>query len=156
MAIKSICKADVASVERNSTLKEVSQLMAERHVGSVVVTDTTNGKTIPAGIITDRDIALAVGNSSDPQSARVDEIMQSQPITATVSEGIYEVAEKMRQHGVKRLPIVNEDGSLYGIVSSDDLLMLMSEEIDHLANIGETQVQNEQGLRVPTSPAPAH
>lgn len=149
MSIKSICKTKIVTVGKNSTLKDVSAVMQKHHVGSVIVTEGMDGKRIPAGIITDRDIALAVGASLKPQDIRVDQIMQTHPITINADDGIFETALRMREMGVKRLPVVNADGSLYGLISSDDLLSLMGEEINNIAKIQETQIKNEQGIKVP-------
>lgn len=149
MSIKAICKTNVASIERGATLSAVSQLMQQRHVGSIVVTETLDGKKIPCGIITDRDIALVLGSSSKPQEVRVENIMQSQPITAKYSDGIFEVVLKMRENGIKRLPVLSKDGSLFGIVCADDLLSVMAKEINNLARITESQVRREEGINLP-------
>lgn len=149
MSIKSICKTNVTTVERGATLSAVSQLMQQRHVGSIVVTEKFNGKSAPCGIITDRDVALVLGSSPKPHELKVENIMQSQPITSKVNDGIFEVIVKMREYSIKRLPVVNEDGSLFGIVSADDLLNLMGEEINNLAKITESQVRIEKGIRMP-------
>ena len=79
----------------------------------------------------------------------VEQIMQSHPITIAKSEGLFQAIKKMREHGIKRLPVVDNDGSLFGVVSADDLLMLMAEEIGELAKICEIQVSNEKGVRLP-------
>lgn len=150
MSIMSICQTDVITVDKRSTLKHVSEVMQEKHVGSIIVTEGFNGKKIPAGIITDRDIALALGSSPRPQEIRVEQIMQSQPITVKTSEGIYETIVKMRENGIKRMPVVLEDGSLFGIISADDMLTLMGEEINNLSKIPEVQVSHERGVRKPT------
>ncbi|HAZ12705.1 MAG: hypothetical protein A2X86_11090 [Bdellovibrionales bacterium GWA2_49_15] len=149
MAIKSVCKTDVVTIDKNSTLLSVSTVMQNYHVGSVVVVEGMNGKRIPAGIITDRDIALALISSTKPQELRVEHIMQSAPITVKTNEGIFEIIIKMRDGGIKRIPVVNDDGSLYGIVCADDLLTLMSEEIQNLSKINETQINKEKGTTLP-------
>lgn len=149
MSIKSVCKTEVATIDKSATLKAVSEMMQKHHVGSLIVTEGFNGKKIPTGIITDRDIALALGSTPKPQDIRVEQIMQSQPISVKANEGIFETIVKMRKHGIKRLPVVTEDGSLYGVISADDLLTLMGEEINNLAKIPETQVSHEQGIRKP-------
>lgn len=149
MFIKSICKRKVVTIEKSATLALASQIMQSNHVGSIVVTENINGKCMPCGIITDRDITLALGSSSRPQNIRVENIMMSQPITAFCSDGVFEVILKMRENGIKRLPIVNDDNSLYGIVSADDLLGVLGEEINNLAKIGESQVRREEGVRMP-------
>ena len=75
------------------------------------------------------------------------------PVTINVNAGIFETVRKMRDEGIKRLPVINEDGSLYGIVCADDLLTLMSEEIYNLSKINERQLNNEKGIRLPSEKA---
>lgn len=149
MSLISICKTEVVTIDRKSTLKSVSELMQKKHVGSVIVTEGYNGQRIPVGIITDRDIALSLGSAAKPQDIVVEVIMQTHPITAKSSDGIYETIVKMRENGIKRLPVVMDDGSLFGVITADDLLVLMGEEINNLARIPETQITHEQGLRKP-------
>lgn len=149
MAIQSISQTNVVTIPRRSTLKEVSQLMHRRHVGCVVVTELHDNKLFPAGIITDRDVALTLGFSEKPQELVVDNIMHSQPITVKRGEGIFETVLKMNEFGVKRLPVVNEDGSLFGIVCADDLLNLFGEEILALGKVTESQIQKEKGFKLP-------
>lgn len=149
MAIEEICNTSVATIERGATLLEVSQLMQEKHVGSVVVTEISNGKRVPCGIVTDRDLALAIGSSQKPQNINVEDIMQSNPITARVGDGVFEVIVKMRKNGIKRLPILNDEGLLFGIVCADDLLNLMGEEINNLSKITKFQIRKEKGTEMP-------
>lgn len=149
MWLKSICKTNVVVAEKNSSLKLISELMLKHHVGSVVVVEGFNGKRIPCGIITDRDIALALGSAFKPQEIGVEQIMRSHPITIKSSEGLFEAAVKMREYGVKRLPVVTDDGALFGIICADDILTLMSQEINNLSQITETQIKIENGIRMP-------
>lgn len=101
---------------------------------------------------TDRDIALSISSSAKPQNIMTEDIMRHQPVTAKKSEGIFESIIKMRENGVKRLPVVNEDGSLHGVVCVDDLLTLMGEEINNLAQVTDSQLKREKGIRVPMEP----
>jgi CBS domain-containing protein len=149
MPIKSVCTTKVVTIQKGATLQDVSNLMQKYHVGSIIVTEGFNGKRTPLGIITDRDVALALGPSPRPKEIKVEQIMQSVPITAEENDGIYETIFKMRKNGVKRLPVVHDDGSLMGIVSADDLLGLMGEEITNLSKINEVQIRNEQGVKIP-------
>lgn len=149
MSIKSLCRTNIVTVEKGTTLQAVAHLMQEKHVGSVLITEGTNGKRVLSGIITDRDIALTLGSSSKPQELKVDQLMRSQPVTVKANDGIFETIIKMREYGVKRMPVVNDDGSLYGIICADDVLNLMAEEMSTLAKITGVQVSKEKGVRTP-------
>jgi len=150
MTIKNICKTDIVTIERTALLKKVSGLMQSQHVGCVVVVDALDGKKLPVGIITDRDIALVLGSSSKPQDLLVEHIMQSAPITVNKTDGIFETILKMRVNGVKRVPVIDDSGALYGIICADDILELMAEEVSNLSKINDVQVKKERGVRMPT------
>lgn len=153
MSIREICVKDVITIKPGASLAEASRLMSENHIGSLVVVENSNGGQKPTGMITDRDLALAMDSASKPQDLEVSQLMRSHPITATIEDGIYETIQKMRKEGVKRLPVVDKTGALYGIVSADDLMNLLSREMSGLSEIREVQVSNEKGVRMPAEVA---
>lgn len=146
MSIKTMCNTNVVTIQKMATLREASKLMQKHHVGSLIVIEAFNGGVIPSGIITDRDMALSLSSIDRPGDIRVEQIMQANPVTVKESEGIYDVIIKMYNYGIKRLPVVHEDGSLFGIVTADDILSLMGEEISSLSQINETQLTHEKGI----------
>jgi len=149
MAIDSICQTQVATIEKGANLAQASTAMQSQHVGSLVVTENFNGKRIPSGIITDRDIALALGSTPKARELAVSQIMRSQPLTVSRKEGVFETIVKMRENGIKRMPVVDTDGSLYGIVCADDLLSLVADELSQIARVTEVQVNKEKGVSKP-------
>lgn len=150
MSIKDICQTDAVSISKDSTLKQAAQKMSDFHVGSLIVTNVYNNKEFPSGIITDRDIALCMSSSEKPQDIKVELIMQSNPVTIKYTDGIYVAAKIMLENAVKRLPVVNDDGSLYGIVSADDILSLVGEETYNLTRLTGSQILKERGVRMPS------
>ena len=128
--------------------------MQDKHVGSLIVVDALDGKMVPVGIITDRDMALCLGSTRSPQDLKIEEVMQSKPLLAKVSDGIFETVVRMRESGVRRLPVVQADGTLAGLICADDLLTLLSDEIKSLAQISEKQIRKEQGATLPARPQP--
>lgn len=149
MSIKSICKTNVMTIEKSATLKQVSNLMRKQHVGAIVVTEGLNGKKSPVGIITDRDLALALDVAPVPQDLVVEHMMLYRPIMLKTSTDILDATKIMRDNGVKRLPVTNDDGSLYGIVTADDILVLLGDEMKNLSQITDIQIKKEQGERTP-------
>jgi CBS domain-containing protein len=112
----------------DATVAEVVRLMEAQNVGSVVI--VVDGK--PTGIVTDRDLALRVlGRGKDPAETLVAEVMTRPVVTAADWLEPLEAAAKMRDHGIRRLPIVRSEGQLQGIVTLDDLLY-------HLGRTGGT------------------
>src|SRR3972149_2665068 len=111
--------------------------MRQHHVGSlVVVEDMDGGKRVPIGLVTDRDIMMEItAMGLDPAVITVGDIMDAEVVTARESEGVLETMEIMRYKGVRRLPIVGADGQLVGIVTIDDLLEVLAEQLTELAKI---------------------
>ncbi len=109
---------------------DVARTMRERRVGCVVVTRDRH----PVGIVTDRDLALRVlAEGRDPNRTTIADIVTYDPIVVHTNDGIELVAEVMRTHGVRRLPIVDAIGVLAGVVTADDLTMLLGRELSSIA-----------------------
>ena len=106
----------VVTAPRDASLRSVAELMRDREVGSVVIVDGER----PCAVITDRDVAIAVGANGVKPSDEVDSHASRPLICGDVQMNLEEAAALMVQHGVRRLPIV-ADGSLAGIVTLDDL-----------------------------------
>lgn len=151
MSIKAIAVTEVISTPRDSTLKDVARLMQSQHIGSVVVTESYDGKPIPVGIVTDRDLALTLASHDSPQNMKVESVMPKSLITARANDEIFETIMKMSEHGIKRMPVISHDGSLYGIVCADDLLRIMGDEIHNLAQLTDLQIHREKQLRSESS-----
>jgi CBS domain-containing protein len=119
-------KASLATVAVEDTVETAARAMRDRHVGCLLV--TRHG--VPAGIVTDRDLVVrVVAEGRDPSKALVGEFVTYDPITLSVHDGIDTAVQRMRRHGVRRLPIVEDDGVAVGIVTADDLLVLLGGEI---------------------------
>jgi CBS domain-containing protein len=106
----------VVTAPRDATLRSVAELMRDREVGSVVVLDGER----PCAVITDRDVAIAVAANGVSPSDEVDTHASRPLVCGELGMNVEEAAALMVQHGVRRLPIV-DDGSLAGIVTLDDL-----------------------------------
>ena len=118
-----ICRREVVVAHRDTSLAEAARLMREHHVGSVVVVSDVGGKRVPFGLITDRDIVVAVvAKGLDPRTLNTAEVMSSGLYVANEHDDISDVLRVMHQRGVRRVPVVARDGALVGIVSLDDLL----------------------------------
>lgn len=125
--------------------------MKKLHVGSVVVIapSSTKGRDIPVGIITDRDLGLALGAMAKPQDVMVEQVMHSAPITANVRDSIHETVARMRKYGIKRMPVVLDDESLYGVISAEDLMDFYISGISEIGKISEERIKNEKSARSP-------
>jgi CBS domain-containing protein len=128
-----ICNRVVVFATKEMPLAEAAQLMRAHHVGSLVVTADGEHKRIPVGIITDRDIVIAVVAADvDHRTLTVGDITAGELITAGEGDDVLEVLKMMRQRGVRRVPVVTKKGELAGILTLDDLLEVVAEQLDDL------------------------
>ncbi len=110
--------------------------MKEEEVGSVVI--EADGK--PVGIVTDRDLTLEVLEPRrDPTETTAEEVMTETPTTVNSDDGVLDATATMYEKGVRRLPVVDSDGALTGIVTLDDLLVLLTDELDDLVGVIEAE-----------------
>jgi len=148
MKIGEICSRVVVFAARDMTLAEASKLMREHHVGCLVVLEESGRGRIPVGIVTDRDIVvevLAVG--LDYRTVKVGEIMSSELISAREDDGMLDALQLMRRRGVRRLPVIAASGELAGIVTIDDLLEIVAEQLGDLVKAIASEQSREARIR---------
>jgi len=142
------CNREVVIVGEDSSITEAAAVMRKYHVGDVVICKAKYGKQYPVGIFTDRDIALEiVANGTDPESVRVGDAMSYDLITVGEDDDLMHVIEVMRDKGVRRIPVVDPDGALVGILTVDDILDLLSEVLVDLAHLLDRQRRREATMR---------
>jgi CBS domain-containing protein len=149
MLLKDICVLEVATCGRDASILEAARLMRHHHTGTLIVLDDPQGERTPAGIVTDRDIVLEVlANELDPAGTTVARIMCTKLVVGGAAEDVAAGVERMRLHGVRRLPVIEHDGSLMGIVTLDDILTLHAAQAGTLAGIVSIeQTQEQRGRR---------
>ena len=148
MLVGEICTRKVIVASRRTSIYEAARLMREHHTGDVVVTDDFDGRRIPVGIVTDRDIVVEVlAQELNPAGLTLGEVMTATLVTAKEADGVFETIRLMRAEAVRRLPIVDSGGSLVGIVSLDDVVELMAEELGDLATLIRQEQRKEVQVR---------
>ena len=136
MAIGDICVREVLVTERETTAQEAAKLMRQYHVGDLVVVDATSGRRVPVGIVTDRDIVISVvATGLDPKIFTLGDLLTREVVIGRADEGIFETIQRMRRNGVRRMPVVDAQDSLVGIVSVDDLIQLLAAEMTELSKL---------------------
>ena len=144
MAIGEICNREVITIQRDETVLEAAKLMRQYHVGAVIVIDKLDGRTAPVGIITDRDLVVEVlATELDETVITVGDIMTPEVFTLKESTEASEAVQLMRRKTTRRLPVVDEDGELVGILTLDDVLELLSEELLDLAKLVRYEQKKE-------------
>ncbi|GAB3040836.1 MULTISPECIES: CBS domain-containing protein [Oleiagrimonas] len=135
MRIANICTHDVVHVDADLSVRDAAQLMRKQHVGTLVVVDQPNGERIPIGIVTDRDIVVSViAADADADTLSVGDIMTRQLATCTESEELFDAVQTMRTRGVRRLPVLDRNGGLAGLLSADDIFVALSMHLNDLSH----------------------
>jgi CBS domain-containing protein len=150
MTVGEVCKRNVAVAAKNETIVDAANHMRSLHVGDLVVVENRQDRRVPIGVITDRDIVVSAvaSNSGHITSLLVGDIMSSDLVTAREHETIEAALKKMEEHGIRRLPVVDGDGALVGIVTLDDALQVLTEQQIGLVKIVAQEQRHERHFRV--------
>lgn len=148
MNIGEICTRDVVFVRRETDVVQVAKVMREQRVGSVVVVEDRANGVVPVGIVTDRDIVVSVVAAQvDPFKLNAGEVMSGDVLVAHEPDDVAVVARRMRQKGVRRIPVVSVDGALVGIAALDDLFAELGDEMHTLVSLFHSEHAREKRLR---------
>jgi len=111
----------------DDTVEKVAQLMKKEDIGPVPVVDDERNKRL-VGIVTDRDLALkVVAEGSDPQTTKVEEVMTRKLITCRPDDDVESAMKAMAQYQLRRIPVVDNDDRLVGIISQADVATRVDE-----------------------------
>ena len=147
MDIDVYCKNEVITIDKDATPLETARLMRRCHVGDVVVVEHQLGEKIPLGIVTDRDITLGiVAAGVDPTTVTVQDIVRRPLITVNKNDDIAECIVCMKQNGVRRAPVVDDKGMLVGIVTLDDIVEILANQLNDVVSLVDYQLRNEQKI----------
>ena len=130
--IGEICSKPAVTAVADTTAQEAAHRMATKRVGALVVVDH-DGR--PRGVVTDRDITIhVVAAGKHPAEVQLGSLLHRRPVVIREDAGILDATKKLAQRGVRRLPVVNSAGKVVGIVSLDDLMILLGSELGHVAS----------------------
>ena len=148
MSISEVCNREVVVVSAKDSALEAARLMRQHHVGDLLIVEDHGDIRVPVGIVTDRDLVLEVmATKLDPATIAVSDIALSKLVTIKENTGLFESIGYMRSKGVRRLPVVAENGGLVGILTLDDLLELLAEELAELAKLVKYEQKKETTIR---------
>jgi len=134
MRIGDICTRRVIQIDPGTSLLEAANTMRRQQVGALVVTEQRDNLPSPIGIVTDRDIVVAViAAGVNPQSLAVCEVMARSLATCGERDELFDVIELMRKRGIRRLPVVDAAGALIGMITADDIVGAVAEHLSELA-----------------------
>ncbi len=135
----SVCKRAVVTVAPTDDLIAAAHVMREKHVGYLIVSEASR----VMGVLTDRDIVVAVlAREVDAHALKVGDVMTCNPLLIGEDQSIEAVLRHMREAGVRRVPVVDRSGALTGILSIDDVLEHIAEQLINIAG----SIRNEQRM----------
>ncbi|WP_455204700.1 CBS domain-containing protein [Kaarinaea lacus] len=148
MSVGEFCNRDVVIANRKTTLTEIAQLMREHHVGCVVVVENKDSNNIPIGIITDRDLVVElIAENIQLDSVTAGDVMSANLLLGREIDGLWETIKRMRSKGVRRVPVVNDEKVLVGILTVDDVLEILASELTELVSLISREQYKEDATR---------
>jgi CBS domain-containing protein len=145
---------ELVTATEDATVPELARLMRDETVGSVInegqekpgVIMTERGPRRqagepepngePVGIVTDRDLVVDVlADEREPRSVTAGDVMTPDPVTVEEDDNVFTLCARMRQHNVRRVPVVDAAGKMTGIISLDDIIVRLEDEIDKIEQI---------------------
>lgn len=148
MRVGEICKTNIVFCEPQTSIVDAAKLMREHHVGDVIVaTDDAEG-VHAQGIITDRDLVVEVLALDAPlETLTVKDVMSRSLVLIDESKGVYETLALMRHRGIRRLPVISARDNLVGIVTLDDLIETIAEELGVAAKLIAHERESKKASR---------
>ncbi|WP_252699781.1 CBS domain-containing protein [Natronosalvus vescus] len=130
--------AEVVTAHTDTGIRDVLDQMDENDVGSVIITDDDE----PVGIVTDRMIAMGLRDVESIDDVTTADMMTEDLVTISEDETHFEALETMSTEGIRRLPVVDADGMLRGIITLDDMLVVTASELSNAADVIEQQTES--------------
>jgi len=146
--LASLSRHPVRVVTPGMTIRAAAELMREHHVGALIAVDGDAAAPRPIGIITDRDIVIAiVALDLDPNVFLIDDLLDRPLTVARADQGIRDGLKLMKSKGVRRLPLVDDAGTLSGIVTLDDVLGALARDMNEMTAVVQREIDSEVSLR---------
>jgi CBS domain-containing protein len=124
--------------------------MREAHVGDLIVVEENGSHRVPVGMITDRDIVVGVVAKEVTEFAKlaVGDVLLGELVIARSDEDLSDALGRMRRHGIRRIPVVDKQGNLEGIFTLDDLLAVLTHDLESVVRLLARQAEHERQTRV--------
>ena len=145
MTAGELCNRTVYIIRADENVLEAARLMKRYHVGCLVVVEERGRDRVPIALVTDRDLVVKglAEASGDLQTMPVSQVMSDGLTTARDTEDVFDVRKKMRARGVRRIPVVDAENRLQGIIAFDDMVEWMAQELTDLAQLVSREQQRE-------------
>lgn len=149
MNIGKACNRHVVHIAQSEKVLEAARRMRDEHVGDLVVVEEPGARPRPVGVLTDRDIvvALLAKDIAHLEQLDVRDVLTREVVTATEDEDVSTVVTRMQRQGIRRIPIVDKTGILVGIFTVDDLLGMLSESLASVVSLIAREQRHEVAQR---------
>jgi len=141
MTVDEIIRDDVVTAVEDTPIPSVAASMAEHNVGSVVVVEEDEQR--PVGILTDRKIALALETVPDISERSAEDLLSGDLTTGTTEMTVFDALDRLSEENIRRLPIVDDEGALQGVVTLDDLLVLLGGAVGDAVEVISAQIERD-------------
>jgi CBS domain-containing protein len=134
MPVKNLA-VDAVTTGPDTTVRDLARMMLDEDLGDLVIAENDR----PVGIVTDRDVALAVARHDDMSGLTAEDVMTPDPVTIHQDATAVDLPATMAEGQVRRIPVVDDDGVLVGIATLDDVVATVGEMMDDVATVIEGQ-----------------
>ncbi|KEZ78972.1 CBS domain-containing protein [Salinisphaera hydrothermalis] len=142
------CEKDVITTPRDTSIRDAAALMRKYHVGSLVIVESDDDESDLVGVVTDRDLVVEVlAQNVSIDALSVGDIVQAPIETIDETTDIWEAMECMAELGVRRLPVVDSEFYLRGIITLDDILEWFAESMDRMRTLVANEIWHESRAR---------
>lgn len=150
MTAGELCNRNVVVAPKTEMVVDAAKRMRMTHVGDVVVVEDRQGRRVPIGMVTDRDIVVSVvaGDADHINYLSLNDVMTEDLVTAKEQDSIEASLQRMQEHGVRRLPVVDDAGALVGILTTDDLWRHFAKHQGLLVELIASEEHRERHLRI--------
>ncbi|WED42671.1 CBS domain-containing protein [Legionella cardiaca] len=148
MRVGQFCNREVVMMHGDESVKVAAALMRSHHVGDVVLVEEKEGKKFPIGIISDRDLVVEVMVPGlKPEELAASDIITHSLFVVHEDDSLFDALDLMREKAIRRLPVIDADEVLIGIITLDDITDLLAEMLGNVADVVERQRELETKQR---------
>ena len=148
MSVGNYCERELALLTRDASLQDAAMMMRNHHVGEVIVVDKPDGRNMPVGVVTDRDLVIEImALDVDVEQINVGHIMSLELVTVPEEHSLSDTLDIMQQHGVRRLPVVDSNGMLSGLIDMEIILKVLCQDLGKMLALINTERTIEKSLR---------
>ena len=136
MSVGEICNRHVTIIGKYDSIYSAARLMRDHNVTNVIVVESCNGINIPVGVVTDHDIVVAIiAEGLQPDTVSIGDIMMDGLLIANEGDDVVATLKRMRHKGIRRIPVIRENHGLIGVLSIDNILDALAEQLNDIDQI---------------------